>query len=106
MAWLNRRTADMALRTSTFAALKIQDDPEAIFQEGWMLCDVGEHQRGLGHLQRAKGYFAVPMLSSRSQFDALRGDAAFRALLEEAEAGRHGALDAFREAGGERLIGL
>ena len=73
-----------------------------------MLCDVGEHQRGLGHLQRAvaKGYFAVLMLSSRSQFDALRGDAAFRALLEEAEAGRHGALDAFREAGGERLIGL
>ena len=27
--------------------LKIKDDPEAIFQEGWMLCDVGEHARGL-----------------------------------------------------------
>jgi hypothetical protein len=92
---------------STFTALKIRDDPEAIFQEGWMLCDVGAHERGLGYLQRAvaKGYFAAPLLSGRQQFDALRGDPAFRALLEEAEAGRRRALAAFRAAGGERLIG-
>jgi hypothetical protein len=72
-----------------------------------MLCDVGEHQRGLGYLQRAvaKGYFAVPMLSGRPQFDALRSNPAFRALLEQAEAGRQRALVAFREAGGQRLIG-
>lgn len=107
MTWLDRRTADMAVRMSTFTSLKIQDDPEAIFQEGWMLCDVGEHQRGLGYLQRAvaKGYFAVPTLSDRRQFDALRGDATFLGLLEKAEAGRQRALDAFRKAGGERLIG-
>ena len=107
MAWLDGRIPDMAARMSTFSALKIQDDPEAIFQEGWMLCDVGEHQRGLGYLQRAvaKGYFAVPTLSRRPQFDALRGDPAFRALMEDAETGRRQALAAFREAGGERLIG-
>jgi hypothetical protein len=107
MAWLDRRTADMAVRMSMFTALKIQDDPEAIFQEGWMLCDVGEHERGLGYLQRAvaKGYFVAPTLSARQQFDALRGDPAFRALLGEAETGRQRALAAFREAGGERLIG-
>jgi hypothetical protein len=29
----------------------------------------------------------------------------FRALLEDAEAGRRRALEAFRAAGGERLIG-
>jgi tetratricopeptide (TPR) repeat protein len=106
-AWLDGRTADMAVRMSTFAALKIQDDPEAIFQEGWMLCDVGEHERGLGYLQRAvdKGYFAARTLSGRRQFDALRGNPAFRRLLEQAEAGRERALAAFREAGGERLIG-
>ena len=107
MAWLERRTADMAVRMSTFSALKIQDDPEAIFQEGWMLCDVGQHERGLGYLQRAvaKGYFAAATLSGRRQFDTLRGDPAFRALLEEAEGGRQRVLAAFREAGGERLIG-
>ena len=72
-----------------------------------MLCDVGEHDRGLGYLQRAvaKGYFAAPTLSGRTQFDALRSDPAFRALMEDAEAGRQRALAAFREAGGERLIG-
>ena len=42
--------------------LKIMDDPEAIFQEGWLLCDVGEHERGLAVLRRAvaKGYFVAP----------------------------------------------
>ena len=107
MAWLDRRPADMAVSMSAFGTLKIQDDPEAMFQEGWLLCDVGEHEAGLDHLQRAvaKGYFVAPTLSGRPQFDALRSDPAFRALLEEAEAGRQRALAAFREAGGERLIG-
>jgi eukaryotic-like serine/threonine-protein kinase len=106
-AWLDCRPADMDLRSSGFTMLKIQDDPEAIFQEGWLLCDVGEHAAGLPHLQRAvaKGYFVAPTLEAYPQFDALRNDSAFRALLEEAEAGRRRALAAFREAGGERLIG-
>ncbi len=106
-AWLDCRSADMDLRSSGFTMLKIQDDPEAIFQEGWLLCDVGEHAAGLPHLQRAvaKGYFVSPTLEAYPQFDALRNDSAFRTLLEEAEAGRQRALAAFREAGGERLIG-
>ena len=106
-AWLDRRFTDMAGRLSTLSTLKIQDDPEAIFQEGWLLCDIGEHEAGLAYLQRAvaKGYFVAPTLSGRPQFDALRSDPAFRALLKEAEAGRQRALTAFREAGGERLIG-
>lgn len=72
-----------------------------------MLCDVGEHERGLGYLQRAvaKGYYAAPTLAGRTQFDVLRSDSAFRALMENAEAGRQRALAAFREARGERLIG-
>jgi hypothetical protein len=106
-AWLDCRPADMDIRASGFTALKIQEDPEAIFQEGWLLCDVGEHAAGLPLLQRAvaKGYFVSPTLSRWSQFDALRSDSAFQALLEEAEAGRQRALAAFREAGGERLLG-
>jgi hypothetical protein len=92
---------------SALSALKIQDDPEAIFQEGWLLCDAGEHERGLGHLRRAvaKGYFVAPTLSGSRHFDALRTDPAFQELLAEAEAGRQRALAAFREAGGERLLG-
>jgi serine/threonine protein kinase/tetratricopeptide (TPR) repeat protein len=106
-AWLEYRIDDMRVRMSTLSALKIQDDPEAIFQEGWLLCDVGEHEKGLEFLQRAvtKGYTVAATLSSRRQFDPLRGTPAFQALLSEAEAGRERALTAFRDAGGERLLG-
>jgi hypothetical protein len=107
MAWLERRPAEMIERMSRFSNLKIMEDPEAIFQEGWLLCDVGEHERGLELLRRAvaKGYYAAPTLSGRPQFDALRGDPRFQELLAEAEAGRRQVLQAFREAGGERLLG-
>jgi len=105
-AWLDRRPEDMDLR-HTFGPLKIYDDPEAIFQEGWLLCDVGAHDRGMEHLQRAvaKGYCVAPTLARRPQFDRLRGDPGFQALLAQAEAGRSDALRAFRDAGGERLLG-
>jgi len=107
MAWLDRRPADMLAGLSALSALKIQDDPEAIFQEGWLLCDVGEYEVGLASLQRAvaKGYFVAPTLSGSPQFDALRGNPAFQSLLAEAEAGCQRALAAFREAGGDRLLG-
>ncbi len=105
--WLDRRAEEMVERLSIFRTLKIQDDPEAIFQEGWLLCDIGEHDRGMPYLRRAidKGYFVAPTLSSRPQFDALRGRPDFEALLADAEAGRQRVLAAFREAGGERLLG-
>jgi hypothetical protein len=107
MAWLDGRSTDMLARISAFSGLKIRDDPEAVFQEGLLLCDVGEHGPGLAYLQRAvaKGYFVAPTLSVRRQFDPLRSDPAFQALLAEAEAGRQRALAAFSEAGGERLLG-
>jgi serine/threonine protein kinase len=107
MAWLDRRTAEMVALRSTFGGLKIREDPEAIFLEGWMLCDVGDHENGLGHLQRAvdRGYCAVATLSGRSQFDVLQSDPRFKALLARAEGGRARALAAFRDAGGARLLG-
>ena len=72
-----------------------------------MLCDVGEHEGGLAQLRRAvaKAYFVAPTLSGGRQFDALRGEPAFQALLADAESGRQRALAAFRAAGGERLLG-
>ncbi|PYR45768.1 MAG: hypothetical protein DMF89_24215, partial [Acidobacteria bacterium] len=71
------------------------------------ICDVGAHEGGLDHLRRAvaKGYFIAPTLSGRRQFDGLRSEPAFQALLAAAESGRQRALAAFRAAGGERLLG-
>jgi serine/threonine protein kinase/tetratricopeptide (TPR) repeat protein len=107
MAWLDRRPADILAGFSALSALKIQDDPEAIFLEGWLLCDIGEYDAGLPRLLRAvaKGYFVAPTLSRSPQFDALRSNPVFQSLLAEAEAGRQRALAAFREAGGGRLLG-
>jgi hypothetical protein len=106
-AWLDRNPADMVVGMSALSALKIMDDPEAIFQMGWLLCDLGEHRHGLGQLQRAvaKGYSVAPTLLGSRPFDSLRGDPDFQKLLAEAEAERRQALAAFREAGGERLLG-
>jgi serine/threonine protein kinase/tetratricopeptide (TPR) repeat protein len=108
LVWLDRRADEMIAQRPNLSALKIQDDPEAIFQEGWLLCDVGEHDAGLAYLRRAvdKGYFVAPTLSGRPQFDALRGRAEFDALLADAESGRRRALAAFHATGGARLLGL
>ena len=107
LAWLERRTEDVRLTFPEQAPLKIQDDPEAIFLQGWLACDVGNDQVGLGHLQRAvaKGYYVAPTLARSRQFDSLRATPAFAALQAAADAGRQQALAAFREAGGERLLG-
>jgi len=107
LAWLDRRPADMDLGMSALNTLKIRDDPEAMFQEGWLLCDAGEHERGLVYLRRAvdKGYFAVPTLADHPSFDGVRGNRTFQQVLADAEAGRARARAAFHEADGERLLG-
>ena len=106
-AWLDGRPADMLTGLSTLSPFKIQDDPEAVFLEGWVLCDAGEHEEGLRYLRRAvsMGYFVAPTLAASAPFDPLRSDPRFQALLAEAEEGSRQALSAFREGGGERLLG-
>ena len=105
--WLDRRPADMLAGTNAITEMGIFDDPEQIFHEGWMLCAIGEHARGLPYLERAVavGYFVWPTLTRSPHFDALRDDLAFQSLLATAEAGRRSALAAFRKAGGNRLLG-
>ena len=106
-AWLERRIPDMLEVRKALSSLKVMDDPEAIFQEGLLLCDVGEFGVGLDHVRRAfnKGYYVAAVLEGRPQFDAIRDQAAFQAVLATAREGRDAALAAFREAGGERLLG-
>jgi serine/threonine protein kinase/tetratricopeptide (TPR) repeat protein len=107
LAWLERRTAGMLVNLTEFRGFKIMDDPEAMFQEGWLLCDVGDYERGLDHLRRAvaKGYYVAPTLAAAPAFEALRDNLAFQTVLAEARAGRELALSAFQENGGERLLG-
>jgi serine/threonine protein kinase/tetratricopeptide (TPR) repeat protein len=106
-AWLDRRAADMLATQESLSSLKLMNDPEALFQIGLLLCDAGEHGRGLDYIERAVdlGYFVAPTLEFRTQFDALRSVPAFQALLAKAQEGRRNALAAFRNAGGERLLG-
>jgi hypothetical protein len=107
MAWIDRRPADMREHLAALSALRIQEDPEAVFLQGWLFCDAGAHDTGVAHLQRAaaKGYFPVATLARSPQFDALRNDPTFRAVQAAAEIGRQRSLTAFRDAGGERLLG-
>jgi hypothetical protein len=97
----------MLARMASLTTLKIMDDPEAIFQQGWLLCDLGKHESGLRELRTAvaKGYTVVPTLAGSRAFDPLRSVPAFQELLADAEAGRQRALAAFHEGGGERLLG-
>jgi serine/threonine protein kinase/tetratricopeptide (TPR) repeat protein len=106
-AWLDRRVPQMLEEVTKLTQLAIFQDPEAIFQEGWMLCDIGAHETGMTFLERAveRGYPASPVLKRAPQFDPLRGMPAFESLVADAEASRLHARDAFRGAGGERLLG-
>jgi len=117
LAWLERRPADMRAASSALLGwgsspegrpLRIMEDPEAIFQQGWLFSDVGEAETGIEHLRRsvARGYSVAPTLRDSPAFDALRADRGFAAVVAEAEAGRDEALSAFRAAGGERILGL
>jgi serine/threonine protein kinase len=106
-SWLDGRLPGMLIHISEFRSLKIQDDPEAMFQEGWLMCDMGEFRLGLAQVQRAvsKGYSVASTLTASRAFDALRHDPVFKAIVAEAEAGRARALEAFKTAGGARLLG-
>jgi eukaryotic-like serine/threonine-protein kinase len=107
LAWLDRRVEDMRNSRAAVGSLRIMEDPEAIFQEGWMYCDVGELEHGLDLVRRAvaRGYAVAPTLTKAPAFEALRGWSEFAAVIADAEAGRAAAAAAFREGGGGQLVG-
>jgi non-specific serine/threonine protein kinase len=106
-AWLDRRVPDMLAAQAALNELKIMNDPEALFQIGSLMCDVGEFETGLDYVQRAiaRGYYVSPTLERRTQFDAVRDQPLFQAMLAAAQEGRARSRAAFRDAGGERLLG-
>jgi TolB-like protein len=105
--WLNLDAAGLLETVKALGAIRIMEDPEAQFQIGWMLCDVGENERGLELIQKAvhKDYAAVSALRHAKAFDALRGDPRFQQILAKAQSDLEQGLAAFREHGGERLLG-
>ena len=105
--WLNLDAASLLETARGLSAFTIMEDPEAQFQIGWMLCDVGEGERGVELIQRAvdKDYAAVTALRHAKAFDALRGDPRFQKILAKAQSDLDLGLAAFREHGGERLLG-
>jgi serine/threonine protein kinase/tetratricopeptide (TPR) repeat protein len=107
LAWIDRRPDVMNQHFGNIGSLMIQEDPEANFLRGWLLCDAGAHEIGLGFLQRGvdKGYFAASTLAHSPHFDPLRSNPVFKALVAQAEAGRLRALSAFKAAGGDELLG-
>ena len=107
MRWLDRGPAELRAGMSEFSLLTLSDDPEFMFRMGWMLCDVGDHEEGLVQLHSAvaKGYYVAATLAAARQFDPLRHDPRFQAIVAAAEAGRLQALTAFRDGGGARLLG-
>ncbi len=106
-AWIDRRIPDMLAAQSSLSELKIMNDPEALFQIGTLFCDVGEFETGLDYIQRAvaRGYYVAQTLERRTQFDAVRERPEFMSILAAAHDGHTRSLDAFRNAGGERLLG-
>jgi hypothetical protein len=97
----------MLAAQSSLRELKIMNDPEALFQIGTLFCDVGAFEPGLDYVKRAieRGYYVAPTLERRTQFDAIRDRPAFQSILAAAQEGRTRSLAAFRNAGGERLLG-
>jgi len=87
-----------------FAAI---DDPEWHYTVGTLLARVGDPERAVDMIEKAVdgGYLVAPALAKDPVLDPLRGLARFEALRARAESRREAALAAFRQAGGESLLG-
>jgi TolB-like protein len=83
-------------------------DPEVFFILGCWMAHLGEPVQALRYLEQSVGggFYAAEPLAQERLFEPLRGEPAFSELLQRAEAGRDAARRAFREAGGETLLGL
>ena len=82
-------------------------DPEGLFLMARELAYVGAREEALGMLEKvvAGGFHCPRPLMQDPWLDSLRGDPAFLRLLHRAEEESAASAQAFREAGGERLLG-
>jgi TolB-like protein/predicted Ser/Thr protein kinase len=92
------------------ALLHLRDihfDPEAIFFYAQMLAPLGRPEQVLGGMRAAldAGYNGWAILRRSRLLDPLRSAPEFATLLERSEERRQANLAAFRDAGGEALLG-
>lgn len=73
----------------------------------WFLARLGRNDRALAELRRAVagGFWAAEALARDTAFDGLRAEPAYADMLAQAKRQRDEARTAFRQAGGERLVG-
>lgn len=81
-------------------------DPEAIYFFARALGRAGAVELGLELVDRMvdRGFYSTAALEGDPWFDSLRGEPRFQAALARAEQGSRDAADAYRAAGGERLL--
>jgi serine/threonine protein kinase len=82
-------------------------DPENMYFWAWQLAVVGERDLAMRGLRGAvEGNFCChTALESEPEFDFLRGDPEFTALIEDARARHQYALGVYRDSGGEEVLG-
>ncbi len=83
-------------------------DPEGLFYLTQLNAHVGDVEGALALFERvvAGGFSCFPSFASDSWLDGLRAHAEFRRVLSLAEVSHRKAVAAFREAGGERVLGI
>jgi hypothetical protein len=106
-AWLDGSVRNVTgeIERAGLGALKDRDDPEAIFRKAGCPATSASTRAGSPISTRvAKGYFVAPTLTRWPQFDRLRGEPRFQALLASAEPAAPSPWLRFAR-GGERLLG-
>lgn len=83
-------------------------DPEGLYMAVRCLARVEEKDLAIDTFRRViEGGFTIPQGFTRDPWlDPIRGDARFVDLMRRAEEGRRESARVFREAGGERLLGV
>ena len=106
------RAAAQGQRAETVAAIdRVATnfrDPEGLFYMTCLSTRVGEVEGALALFERvvAGGFSCFPSFARDSWLDGLRGQAEFRRLLNLAETRHRDAIVAFRDAGGEQVLGV
>ncbi len=105
-AFINRPVADAIPVIEDAIAAHV--DPEALFLFGTMLTRLGMVERGLGVVRDAvrAGYTPASTLTGNRAFDAVRGQAAFTAIEDDARRRLQINQDMFEAAGGPEMLGL